>query len=147
MRPFKNYVALTVRERSGVPVNHAVLWGSQSWLDSVGINRRGVVNERVTQERSSDHPDPEPCEGSREAALEALDRGICGLGIELRKRQSREPTASASTEGNRAVRANASVPCPAESKTPCTHRNSMRENRETPLPPAGRWRRAGWRKR
>jgi len=32
--------------------------GSLSWLDSVGINRRGVVNERVTQERSSDHPDP-----------------------------------------------------------------------------------------
>jgi hypothetical protein len=55
-------------------------------LDSVGINRHGVVNARVTQERSSDHPDPEPCEGSREAALEALDRGICGLGIELRKR-------------------------------------------------------------
>src|ERR1035437_1130292 len=32
-------------------------------LDSVGINRREVVNERVIQERSSDHPDPEPCEG------------------------------------------------------------------------------------
>src|ERR1700730_13666584 len=31
-------------------------------LDSVGINRRGVVNERVIQERSSDHPNPEPCE-------------------------------------------------------------------------------------
>ena len=55
-------------------------------MDSVGINRRGVVNARVTQERSSDHPDPEPCEGGREAALEALDRGICGLGIEIRKR-------------------------------------------------------------
>src|ERR1700674_4646872 len=36
------------------------------------------------------HPGPEPCEGSREAALEALDRGICRLGIELRKSQSRE---------------------------------------------------------
>src|SRR3989442_13056173 len=92
---------------------------SHDWLDSVGINRRGVVNERVIQERSSDHPGPEPCEGDREAALEALDRGICGLGIELRKRQSGEPTASASTEGNRAVRVNASVPYPAESKTAC----------------------------
>jgi len=41
----------------------------------------------------------------------------------------------------------ASVPCPAESKTPCTHRNSMRENRETrgyPWPKGGG---AGWRKR
>src|SRR6266702_1817380 len=122
-------------------------WGSQSWLDSVGINRRGVVNERVIQERSSDHPGPEPCEGDREAALEALDRGICGLGIELRKRQSGEPTASASTEGNRAVRVNASVPYPAESKTPCTHRNSMRENRETPWPPEFARRRAGGRRR
>jgi hypothetical protein len=37
--------------------------------------REGVAN----------HPGPEPCEGGREAALEALDRGICRLGIELRK--------------------------------------------------------------
>jgi hypothetical protein len=100
-------------------------------------HRKGVAN----------HPDPEPCEGSREAALEALDRGICGLGIELRKRQYREPTASASTEGNRAVRVSASVPCPAESKTPCTHRNSMRENRETPWLPVAERQRVGWRKR
>src|SRR6266567_1342242 len=91
-------------------------WGSQSWLDSVGINRRGVVNERVIQERSSDHPDPEPCEGSRKAALEALDRGICGLGIELRKRQSREPTVSAMPEGNRVVhdKRECAAPCGVE---------------------------------
>src|ERR1035438_2588078 len=43
-------------------------------LDSVGINRREVVNERVIQERSSDHPDPEPCEGDRKGALEALEK-------------------------------------------------------------------------
>src|ERR1700674_5154205 len=36
---------------------------------------------------------------------------------------------------------------PAESKTPCTHRNSMRENRETPLLPVAERRRAGGRKR
>src|ERR1700722_20585725 len=127
------------------------LWVVQSWLDSVGINRRGVVNERVIQERSSDHPDPEPCEGSRKAALEAVDRGICGLGIELRKRQSREPTASARPEGNRAVRDSASAPWPAESKTPCTHRNGApsgpRENRETPWLPAVERRGGGRRKR
>jgi len=36
--------------------------------------REGVAN----------HPGPEPCEGGREAALEALDRGICGQGTGLR---------------------------------------------------------------
>jgi len=38
--------------------------------------REGVAN----------HPGPEPWEGGRKAALEALDRGICRLGIELRNR-------------------------------------------------------------
>jgi hypothetical protein len=33
--------------------------------------RKGVAN----------HPDPEPCGCGREAALEALNRGICRLGI------------------------------------------------------------------
>jgi hypothetical protein len=37
----------------------------------------------------ADHPGPEPCEGGRKAALEALDRGICRLGIELRKQAIR----------------------------------------------------------
>jgi len=32
----------------------------------------------------ANHPGPEPCEGSRKAALEALVRGICRQGIELR---------------------------------------------------------------
>jgi len=41
--------------------------------------REGVAN----------HPGPEPCEGSRKAALEALDRGICRLGIELRNQMVR----------------------------------------------------------
>jgi hypothetical protein len=36
--------------------------------------REGVAN----------HPGPEPCEGGRETALEALDRGIHRQGIELR---------------------------------------------------------------
>jgi hypothetical protein len=36
--------------------------------------REGVAN----------HPGPEPCEGGGNVALEALDRGICRLGIELR---------------------------------------------------------------
>ena len=42
------------------------------------------------REGKANRPGPEPCEGSRKAALEALDRGICRLGIELRKRPIRE---------------------------------------------------------
>ena len=38
--------------------------------------REGVAN----------HPGPEPCEGDGNVAPEALDRGICRLGIELRNR-------------------------------------------------------------
>ena len=57
-----------------------VAYGSA--LDSVGINRREVVNERVIQEKEANHPDPEPCEGGgHNPALEALDRGTCRLGI------------------------------------------------------------------
>jgi hypothetical protein len=40
----------------------------------------------------ANHPGPEPCEGSRKAALEALDRGICRLGIELRYIQEKKET-------------------------------------------------------
>ena len=52
--------------------------------DSAGINRHEVANERVVQERNSDPPGPEPCEDNGNGVLEALDRGICRLGIELR---------------------------------------------------------------
>ena len=60
------------------------------------------------REGVASHPGPEPCEGSRKTALEALDRGICRLGIELRKRQFREPTASDCQEGHDAAHTNAS---------------------------------------
>ena len=86
----------------------------------------------------ANHPGPEPCEGSRKAALEALDRGICRLGIELRnlalrgadgvRQPGRQQRVIAITRARRG---------PAESKTPSMQRNSMRENRETPSPPAG----------
>ena len=56
--------------------------------------REGVAN----------HSDPEPCEGSCEAVLEALDRGICRLGIELRKAWYGAPMTSDVSEGNRTVR-------------------------------------------
>lgn len=41
--------------------------------------REGVAN----------HSGPEPCEGGSNAAVEALDRGICRLGIELRNQMVR----------------------------------------------------------
>ena len=100
--------------------------------------REGVAN----------HPGPEPCEGSRKAALEALDRGICRLGIELRNQvvQGADGVRAARKATTRRTKTTRVRRGPAESKTPSMQRNSMRENRETPLPPAGN-RRAGGRTR
>ena len=72
--------------------------------------RKGVAN----------HPGLESCEGGRETALEALDRGICRLGIELRKGQSGDkPMVSKYPEGNKAACASASAsqPCGVEDPT------------------------------
>ena len=99
--------------------------------------REGVAN----------HSGPETCEGSRKAALEALDRGICRLGIELRNRVVQG--ADGVRMSGRLQRVHAKTRAwrgPAESKTPSMQRNSMRENRETPWPPADS-RRAGGRTR
>jgi hypothetical protein len=99
------------------------------------------------REGIANHPGPEPCEGSREAALEALDRGICRLGIELRNRVFQDADGVGPSEGNTVARGRRERAAgPAESKTPSMQRNSMRENRETPLPPASS-RRAGGRTR
>ena len=99
------------------------------------------------REGIANHPGPEPCEGGGNAALEALDRGICRLGMELRnpalrgadgvRRTGRQQRADAKTRARRG---------PAESEAPGMQRNSMRENRETPQPPADS-RRAGRRRR
>ena len=96
--------------------------------------REGVTN----------HPGPEPCEGGRKTALEALDRGICRLGIELRNRVFQDADDVGPSEGNTAALAKMPERSgPAESKTPGMQRNSMRENRETPLPPASSGRAGG----
>ena len=99
------------------------------------------------REGIANHPGPEPCEGDRKVALEALDRGICRLGIELRnpafrgadvvRRYGRQQRANAKTRARRD---------PAESKTPSMQRNFMRENREAPQSPASSVR-AGRRRR
>jgi hypothetical protein len=57
------------------------------------------------REGVASHSGPKPCEGGGNVALEALDRGICRLRIELRNRQVREPTASDSQEGHIAAQA------------------------------------------
>ena len=100
-------------------------------------HREGVAN----------HSGPEPCEGSRKAALEALDRGNCRLGIELRKQKIRG--ADGVRRHGRQQRACAKSRAwrgPAESKTPGMQGNSVRENREAPPLPASR-QRAGRRRR
>src|SRR6266566_8020269 len=89
------------------------------------------------REDVASHSGPEPCEGGGNVALEALDRGICRPGIELRNPAFRG--ADVVRRNGRQQRANAILRAwrdPAESKTPCMQRNSMRENRETPSPPA-----------
>ena len=98
--------------------------------------REGVAN----------HSDPEPCEGGRKYALEALDRGICRLGIELRNRAFEGADGVRQYGRRKGEYAIARAwHRPAESKTPSMQRNFMRENRETPWLPVERRRRAGGR--
>ena len=55
------------------------------------------------REGLASHSGPEPCGGGRKAALEALDRGICRQGIELRKDLFRVAHGVGSPEGNTAA--------------------------------------------
>ena len=100
--------------------------------------REGVAN----------HPGPEPCEGGRKAALEALDRGISRQGIELRNQPNPGADAvRASGRQHENGRSGESALDPAESETPGMRRNSTRENRETPWPSDRSTGRAGGRTR
>lgn len=77
------------------------------------------------------HDDPESCADVREDAGEAWDRGKCGPGIEPRNAQIRG--ADVVNRGGRQHgrhRYREMPTGPARSKTPCTHRTSLRENRE-----------------
>ena len=86
------------------------------------------------------HPGPEPCEGGREAALEALDRGICRLGIELRNAWSRTPMTSDDQKATRMYAKNASVQTVLRSRRPqaCRETSCARTGR-----PRGRPQRYG----
>jgi hypothetical protein len=65
--------------------------------------------EESYREGATNHPGPEPCEGGRKTALEALCRGICRLGIELRNRTNRDAHGVIAPEGNTAACANVSA--------------------------------------
>ena len=103
--------------------------------------------EESYREGIASRPGPEPCGGGRKAAPEALDRGICRLGIELRNQLVRgADVVRPHGRQQRAVAIARAKRGRAESETPCMQRNSMRENRETPQLPAGS-ERAGRRRR
>src|SRR5437667_11311896 len=88
------------------------------------------------REGVASHSGPEPCEGGGNVALEALDRGICRLGIELRNQgfrgadgvspYGRQQRAFALTRARRG---------PAESKTPGMQEKLHAREPETPSPP------------
>ncbi len=84
------------------------------------------------REGIANHPDPESCGESR-----SVDRGTGGQGIELRNQQSMAPTLFREAEGHTAMHATGECEAGrAQSQTPGTPGNSMRENRETPVVPA-----------
>ena len=99
--------------------------------------------EELHRKDLANHPGPEPCECSRKAVLEALDRGICRLGIELRNSWFRKPMASSYQKATRLCAVARVRSDPAESKTPCMQRNFMRENREAPSSPTKQFRGPG----
>ena len=100
--------------------------------------REGVAN----------HPGPQPCEGGREDALEAWERGIRRQGIQLRNPAlSGADAVRAGGRQHGGGRQRETAHGPAESQTPGIRRNFMRENRETPWPPVEKTRRAGGRTR
>jgi len=97
-------------------------------------HREGVAN----------HPGPEPCEGGGNAALEALDRGIRRLGIELRNRVFPGADTVGRCGRQHDCARYASVQLTRRSRRPqACGAHSMRENRETPQSPASNWRAGG----
>ena len=81
------------------------------------------------------HDGPESCDGIREDDIEALDRGMCGHGIELRDQTIRGADA-VQKGGRQHWRASLCemLAGPAQSKTRRTYRTFLRENREIPSP-------------
>lgn len=101
-----------------------------------GINRRGVVDVRATQERSSEPSCPRVMRSQSRGWVRSVDRGTCRLDIELRN--NRLQSADAVQTGgrqHRRMRKREHSQDSAQSENPGMHGNSTRENRETPSTP------------
>src|SRR5712692_8160541 len=84
------------------------------------------------------HTGPESCEGVRKDEREALTGE--GAGRVFSRERTILRDADAVEEGGRSHperRYRETFGSPARSETPCTHRHTSRENRESPCPPAG----------
>jgi|ERR1051325_1539643 hypothetical protein len=81
------------------------------------------------------HPGLESCEGGRKTTLEALTEVYVGwpLSSEIVNQPGDKPTVSKNRKATRRRALMRVRRSPAESQTPCMHRNSTRENREAPL--------------
>jgi hypothetical protein len=81
------------------------------------------------------HTGPESCAGVREGEREALTGGGAGRVFSRERTSLRD--ADAVEEGGRPHPYRETLRSPARSETPCTHRHTSRENRESPWPPVG----------
>src|SRR2546421_4887795 len=87
----------------------------------------------------ANHPGPESCVASRKATIEALTGAHAGWVLSCEIIATRVPTSF--RYGGRQYRRMRHRKCPrdaAQSETSGMHGNSTRENRETPLAPAGK---------
>jgi hypothetical protein len=95
----------------------------------------------------ANHLETGSCDGDHEAALEALTGAYAGRGIELRNRQSGSRRCCPNRRQQGDARQGECVAARRSRSTPGMHRNTMRENRETPLPPGAERQQAGGRTR
>jgi RNA-directed DNA polymerase len=89
-------------------------------------------------EGGATHTGPESCAGVREGEREALTGKRAGRVLSPERRLLRD--ADAVEEGGRphpGRRHRKTLRSPARSETPCTHRHTSRENRESPWLPVG----------
>jgi hypothetical protein len=129
---------LTRQLAAGVfPFSLSCLCHRSSRMLSASVkNRRGVVNERVIQERRSEPSWPRVMRGQPRGCHRSVDRGKCRQGIELRNNRDRSADAvQHSGRQHRRVRNREHLLDSAQSETPRMHGNSVRGNRETPSSP------------
>jgi hypothetical protein len=105
-----------------------------SWC--AGINRHGTRNGKVRRRRASDPRWPRAMRWRPQGRGRSVGRGRAGRAIEPRNQQYRGAHTVTNVEGNTASGARREPPeDPARSENHGTYASSMRENRESPLPP------------